>query len=146
MLQSQVASRAAVPVAAARAQLAAENDKLIGALQSTALMLANIVNELNAYGAANSEKLSKAVTQVKKALQVVPFGDSLLQSDTFKYAENISQALLESSNKLRDDTKDIEQTIKELNLQALMNGILKLAEITRQLKARMANAGVATSS
>jgi hypothetical protein len=129
----QAATQVAAPVVAAQKRAVDETEKLVTALQSVALILTSLVNEVSTYAQSSSDRLNSTIGQFKAVAEHVPLARGLLNTETFRSAERLGQLLHKTTRSLSEETQGIENTIREPNLDALFSVILKLKQIQKQL-------------
>jgi hypothetical protein len=129
----QAATQVAAPVVAAQKRAVDETEKLVTALQSVALILTSLVNEVSTYAQSSSDRLNSTIGQFKAVAEHVPLARGLLNTETFRSAERLGQLLHKTTRSLSEETQGIENTIREPNLDALFSVILNLKQIQKQL-------------
>lgn len=108
--------------------------QLVAVLQSNAIILTSLVAHVTDYASRSGDEVSQAISGIKKLGEKLPFAKRLLDNQTFRTVEEMGGKLSRAAAIVKQQTGDLEQSIRNSDVPKLVNAAAKLSALLNRLK------------
>ena len=117
-----------------------QNSAMVDTVQEVALILTDIISQLNDYALLNTEAIVSTVEHVKEQIARLPGGSFLVGSSYFAKGENLARGVRQVAASSRNVVTDVRDSITKADVSRLGNHLEDLKQLKQTIEQQLLSA------